>query len=306
MRAPVSPESPRGDLRTRWWLAPAPAERLAALRVAIGGFALFYVAVRLPELRAVAALPRVQWAPVGLTRVLGGPLPVGAVTALAIATCALLAAFVAGIAYRWVAPVAALALAWTLTYRNSWGQVFHVENLMVLHLIALACAPAADAWAVARPPREPAAAGYGWPIKLLVALTAATYVLAGIAKLRIGGLAWLAGANLRDQVAVDNLRKAVLGDAVAPLARLLLGHPGGFAVLATATLVIELGAPVALLGGRIARAWAMAAWAFHVGVVLAMSIVFPYPLFGVAFVPVFEVERPVIWLAREWRARRAG
>jgi len=79
-----------------------------------------------------------------------------------------------------------------------------------------------------------------------------------------------------------------------------------FAVFAIGTLIVELGAPVALLGGRIARTWAIAAWAFHLGVVLVMNIVFPYPLAGIALAPVFDVERPVIWVAREWRKRRNG
>jgi hypothetical protein len=46
---------------------------------------------------------------------------------------------------------------------------------------------------------------------------------------------------------------------------------------------IELGAPLALLGGRTARIWAWAAWsfeAFHVGVVLAMNVWSPHPLTG--------------------------
>jgi len=32
--------------------------------------------------------------------------------------------------------LAALALLWTLTYRNAWGQIFPTENLLVLHVIA--------------------------------------------------------------------------------------------------------------------------------------------------------------------------
>ncbi|HUJ58448.1 MAG TPA: hypothetical protein VLX92_08145, partial [Kofleriaceae bacterium] len=214
------------------------------------------------------------------------------------------AAFTLGLAYRAVAPLAAAALLWTLSYRNAWGQLFHTEDLLVLHVIALACAPAADAWALRRP-RAPAAAGYGWPVRLLVALTAATYLLAAIAKLRLAGLAWVDGAQLRDQIAVDNLRKAVLGDPVGPLAGLLLDHPGALWAASIGTLVIELGAPIALVGGRVGRLWAVAAWAFHLGVLLTMNVVFPYPLSGVALLPLFPVER-VIQVAREWRRRRAG
>jgi hypothetical protein len=128
-------------------------------------------------------------------------------------------------------------------------------------------------------------------VKLVVALTAVTYVLAGIAKLRIAGLHWLSGDLLRDQIAFDNARKALLGDPIAPFATLLLDHPGSLVVASIVTLVIELGAPVALLGGTIARGWAVGAWIFHVGVVLTMNVWFPYPLFGFAFVALFPIER---------------
>src|SRR5262245_51135723 len=155
-----------------WWFAPAPAERLAALRILIGGYAFVYVTARLPEFIGVARYSATHFSPVGVVRVLDTPLPPSIATAIAIGTCCLLAGFVAGVRYRITAPLAAVALLWTLTYRNSWGQVFHTENLLVLHVIALALAPAADAWAVDR--AGDARAGYGWPIKLLAALTAAT------------------------------------------------------------------------------------------------------------------------------------
>lgn len=274
-----------------WWFAPAPAERLAALRLLIGGYALIYVAVRLPELLAVARYGRNNFAPVGIVRLLDAPLPPSIVLAIAIATCALLAAFVAGFRYRVTAPLAALALVWTLTYRNSWGQIFHTENLLVLHVIALALSPAAGAWAIDR--RQESAAGYGWTIKLLATLTAATYMLAGIAKLRIAGTDWLDGELLRNHIAVDNLRKALLGDFIAPLAHPFLDHPGQLVGFSVMTLVIELGAPVALLHRRIGYLWALGAWGFHVGVVLMMNIWFPYPLAGIALLPLLPAERLV-------------
>ncbi len=288
----------------RWWFAPAPPERLAALRIAIGGFAVVWTVARLPELLAVARLPASQLVPVGATRLLAAPLPVIAVAAIAVATLGLLLAFVAGLAYRWVAPLAAIGLLWTLSYRNSWGMVFHTENVLVLHVIALAAMPAADAWTLGRAPRRDGpAAGYGWAIKLLAAITCATYLLAGIAKLRLAGVDWIDGAQLRNQIAVDNLRKALLGAAAAPLAAPLVAHPGGLVALSVVTLGLELGAPLALLGGRLARAWAWAAWGFHVGVVLAMNVWFPYPLSWVAFLPLVQAERVVGWPARWWRTR---
>ncbi|HEX4422000.1 MAG TPA: hypothetical protein VH165_29005 [Kofleriaceae bacterium] len=327
----------------RWWFAPAPAERLAALRIATGGFAAIWMIARLPEVVAVARLPARELDPVGVVRVLGAPLPVVAVVAIAVAAIGCLIAMTAGWRYRATAPAAALGMLWTLSYRNAWGMVFHTDNLLVLHVLALACAPAADAWAVRRSPRprrprgparpeaspppsapvvasEPAppaatgrtraAAGYGWAIKLLAALTCATYLLAGIAKLRLAGLGWAGGEQLRNQIAVDNLRKALLGGSTAPFARLFVAHPRVLAMFAIATLGVELGAPLGMLGGRVARLWAWAAWSFHVGVVLTMNVWFPYPLVGVAFFPLIHAERVIGGLVARprqwWHSRNAA
>lgn len=292
----------------RWWFASAPVERLAAVRIFVGVFALAWVAGRLGELAAVARLGAPHFRPVGVVRVLDAPLSPALAIGIAIATALLLAAFTCGWRYRVTAPLAAAGLLWTLTYRNAWGMVFHTENLLVLHVIALACAPAADAWSLDHPRARatPAAAGYGWVLKLLLAITAITYVLAGIAKLRIAGFDWLAGEQLRNQIAIDNLRKAVLGDMIAPLGTLFLDHPAGFTAFSIATIVLELAAPIVLLGGRIGRIWALSAWGFHAGVVLLMNIWFPYPLLGLAYLPLLPAERPLAWVARRWSAWRAG
>ena len=291
-----------GETLRAWWFAPAPAERLAALRIAIGTYAVVYVLLRGPELISIAQLHRGSFDAIGVTRILSAPLAPWLAITIAVATVVLLVLFTLGIAYRYVAPACALALLWTLTYRNAWGLPFHTENLLVLHVLALACAPAADAWAFDRP-RGPARDGYGWPIKLMAALTVATYLIAGIAKLRLGGLAWLDGETLRNQIAIDNLRKELLGAPTAVLATELLDHPTSLAIVSALTLVVELGAPLALLHRRLARVWVLAAWGFHVGVVLTMNIWFLYPLCGIAYLPLLEVERLWPWLRGN---RRSG
>lgn len=278
-----------------WWFAPAPAERLAALRILVGGYALVYVIARLREFAGVARYGASQFHPYGVVKVLDAPLPPSVVVALAVITCVLLALFVLGVWYRAVAPVAALALLWTITYRNCWGMPFHTENLMVLHVIALSLAPAADAWAVGaqRRMREVGHAGYGWAIRLCAVLTVATYMLAGIAKLRLAGIGWVDGELLRNQIAIDNLRKALMGDGIAPLAGLVLEHPAPLVVFSALTLVLELGAPLALAHRRLGHVWSVLAWGFHVGVVLLMNIWFPYPLAGMAFLPFLPAERVI-------------
>jgi hypothetical protein len=77
-----------------------------------------------------------------------------------------------------------------------------------------------------------------------------------------------------------------------------------FTPMAWATVVIELGAPLALLGGRIRTAWAVGAWGFHVGIVVLMAISFPYQVAGIAYVCLFAPERAVDRATAWWRARR--
>ncbi len=74
---------------------------------------------------------------------------------------------------------------------------------------------------------------------------------------------------------------------------------------AAATIVIELAAPVALLGGRIRTAWVLSAWLMHLGILAFMLIGFPFPLFLVAFAPLYRIER--LWNDRpNWARQTPG
>ena len=300
------------------WFAPAPAERLAAMRILTGLFVVGYVLVRGTTLWRLAAMPRRDFTPVGLARFLDGPLVAWAHHASVVVMAALAFAFTVGLLHRWLAPLFAIALLWVMGYRSSWGMLFHTDNLLVLHVAVIALAPAADAWswdAGRRGGRRPPALSeaYGWPLKVMAAMTVLTYFVAGVAKIKLGGWAWAEGVQLREQVAIDNARKALLGSSMSPLAAPMLAHDRLFAVMAMMSLTIELGAPLALLHRRIAALWTLAAWGFHVGVIALMAILFPYPLFGLAYAPLFRVERPLAWIGRQlarpvrrWRPARTA
>jgi hypothetical protein len=143
---------------------------------------------------------------------------------------------------------------------------------------------------------------FGWPVRLISALTVATYVLAGIAKLKLSGLDWAEGEVLRSTIAHDAVRKAAVGSIYSPLGAWLVQHSWPFPIIGALTLVLELGAPLALLGGRLAVIWAAAVWMFHVGVLATMAIAFPYPLSGVALASLFPLER-FRWLKRRQLAQ---
>jgi hypothetical protein len=278
----------------RYWFLPAPARRLALLRVLTGGFALVLLVARLPSYTNVAGFVRAEFVPTGIVQLcLRAPLPSELVIALACLAPILAVPFVLGFAYRVTAPLFAVVLLWVTTYRNSWGMLFHTENLLILHVIVLAAAPAADAFSLdARGRTPPATSGaYGWPARAMTWITATCYVLAGLAKLKLAGPVWLEGGLLRAQVAYDNLRKIELGSSYSKLGAALVHHEAPFLVFAVLTVALEFGAPVALFGRRAALVWVAAAWGFHIGVEALMAIPFPYQLSLVAYAAFFDVER---------------
>jgi hypothetical protein len=284
------------------FLAPAPPERLAVLRILVACFATAWAVVRLPEHLAQGGRPAHLWHPSGIWALLDAPPPDRLVVGLAYATPLLGLLFVAGWRARAVGPVFAVALLAVATLDSSWGQIFHTENLMVLHVAILAFAPGvADVLAVGRRPATATAAAsepsgrYGWPVRLCGIVVVIAYMTAGLAKLRYSGLGWASGRALRNLVAYDNLRKQLLGDRYSPVGAWLVGHGWAFRPLAVATLAVELGAWVVLLGRGWRTAWVLAAWSFHVGVLVLMAIVFAYPLSGVAFAPFFRLERLCRW-----------
>lgn len=281
-----------------WYRRDAPPERLAALRLLVGGFATVYLAARLAHLISFVDFAPRSFAPVGVVDLLlAAPLPAALVVAPVLLAVPLAVAFTLGWRHRVTGPAFAATLLWVLSYRNSWGMIFHTENLMVVHVLVLGLTPAADAWSldVRRRPPPPRPRAHGWPVRLLALVTVTTYLLAGLAKLRLSGLSWATSDLLRNYIAYDNLRKLELGDAHSPLGAALVAHGWLFPPLAGASLVVELLAPAALLGPRLARAWSLAAWAFHAGVLAIMAIFFPYPLFGFAFAPLFAAERLPLW-----------
>ena len=155
-----------------YWMAPAPARRLALLRILIGGFALLYVGIGGAHIASVATFSAEQFEPVGLVRLLGAPLAAPAARALVAVTFVTGLAFVGGWRFRISGPMFAVLLLWIITYRNSWGQIFHTENLLVLHVAVLALAPSADALSLdaRRRPVHGAPvprARYGWPVRLM-------------------------------------------------------------------------------------------------------------------------------------------
>src|SRR5690606_16281557 len=132
------------------YLAPAPAERLAMLRLLVGGYALAYLVIRLPHLLDVSRFSDDRVRGICILWFLDRSVPVAVGQATVAAAIVAGVAFVTGWRWRIAGPTFALLFLLVTTYRNAWGQIFHTENLVALHLLLLAVSPAADALAVDR------------------------------------------------------------------------------------------------------------------------------------------------------------
>jgi hypothetical protein len=292
------------------------------VRALICLFATFWIVARTPAIWAPAlGLSAARhWAPVGVLTPLEAAPPLGVVVLVQLVGVAAGGLATWGRWIRWSLPALALAFLLLATLRSSVGMLFHTEHLVALHLLVLA----AHAGRTARAPSPSTATapamtpalrhdGSTTPLALgpgvhtstrdetavlttLTLVTLATYFVAGLAKLHRAGLGWADGALLRDQVAWDNLRKLALGDVASPFVGPLLEIDAVWPVFAGLSLLVELGAPLAIAHPRLLRAWAIAAWGFHVGVLALMAIVFPYPLLGLAYASMLPCERWVSWL----------
>lgn len=290
------------------WLADVPVRRTTIVRMLVSGYATAFLLGRSWYLLAASELPRRSWHPVGVFSVLDAPpmrmlialVWAGGVWAGVCATC--------GLRTRLSQPALAVCFLLVGTYGNSWGQLFHTEHLVAIHLVVLALA-AVDRNRAVGLRRAGAADGSGgftdapsgaaaheatapgWPLRLMTAATAITYLLAGVAKVRLGGWDWLSGEALLHHVAYDNIRKEMVGSVASPVVGTAMRWDWWWRPAGLLAVAVELSAPILVLRARWRAVWAVLAWGFHLGVVVLMAIVFSYPLSGVAFASMFKLER---------------
>lgn len=294
-----------------------PAARLAAVRIATGGFALYQLWIGWGSFAQIARTAPDQWRPVGPMRLLSGPLAPEVFDGWSAVQLALALCFLLGLGWRVLAPICAISTVCFFAYRTSWGGVLHGDNLFCLHMVCLALGPAAsalslDARIAARWPERLRWARwgplpevcwwYGWNLRLIAAVTVICYLLAGVAKLVSDPAGWPTGQSLLDQIGNDALYKELISaKGAAPLVPWVYQHPGWLVVPAVGTLIIEVGAPLALLDRRLGWLWSVATCSMHHGILLIMGISFPYPLSALAFAAFFPLD---VWAGAAGQAAR--
>jgi len=238
-------------------------------RRAVAAYFAVYLVIRAPAFWALRNNAAAAFDPVGVLWWLDRPVT-GSVVIGAWAATALLAVVVGA---DWkpeiTAPVFATAALLLLTYRSSWGQILWFENLPALHALVVGLTVRVKD---------------DWALRLAAIVTVITYVLAGIAKLQIGGVAWVTDGSLANHIAFSAARLQVLGGTPSPIAGPLLSVGPLVTVAGGAALLIELVAPLALFR-RFRLIWIVGAWLMHAAIAASMFVVFAYPLFGFAFLP---------------------
>jgi hypothetical protein len=295
-----------------WFFPTAPPERLAMLRVLAGAFALSYIVIRARAFLSLMDADPSRFEPVGVLSPLGAPVADGVLVGCFIVAVVAGIGFVAGLWFRLSGPLFALLLLALSTYRSSWGQVLWLENVMVLQVLIVGFSRSADALAWRPGRRAPvdrrAREAYGVPWRLAALVTVATYLLSVLSKFRLSGTEWMFSDSLRNHVAGSVARAELLDAPAPPLGRWLVAYEWVFPPMAVASVVLELASPIALVKGRLRDIWVASAWLMHVSIALLMYVVFPYPLFLVAFAPFYDLEHltRIGRGARRWIKGRGG
>ncbi|WP_125107570.1 hypothetical protein [Gulosibacter massiliensis] len=249
------------------------AVRPALLRLGVGAFSAVHNLRRRAMFRTLHRQGEDRWAPVGVAQLVN-------------------LAATAGLAHRVTGPLNAALQLWTITYRNSWGMVFHNDNTLTMHQMALGLGRSADALSVDAlvtqrtllPNRV--SRHYGGIATVMNLATCAVYLISGVAKVRSPqGWAWASGDTLREQIAADAIRKESFGGVPPKFAGEMYRSKGQFGLLAIGALVIELGAPLSLVDRRLGALFSAGAWGMHVGIRMIMGIKFSYNTSGVAYLP---------------------
>lgn len=281
----------------KYWFEKAPAERPAILRILVGVYVLYRLVGERRKLVDIARSDPSMFQPVGVASLLDKPLPVGRFKRLFAATLLANVAFILGWRHRYTGPLFAGLLLLVFSYRESWSAIRHTNNVVTLHALILGLSSSADALSLDAL-KQDASLGpdgdwrYGWPVRLMSAVTALTYLLAGVAKVKGPlGWGWAGGEALRSHIAASGLRKDLLSHGAAPLAYSFRGSMLPLRLMGVGTLLVELMAPLFLFNKTLSRLWAISAFAMHWGIYFTMKIKFRYQMTGLIFASLFDLDR---------------
>lgn len=271
--------SPSAVLRAvdRRVVAPGPARRFTAVRM--GLTVVLGVRLALRRWTAAADQPAELFDPAFVVAWL--PRPPGAAVLVAAQVLGLLAAALSVVST--VRPVggggrglgrvgfvgAWLSLLFLAGVWSGSGKVLHNDVLLLLACVPFVLARTPPAHPPGRPGAADRSVAAGWPPRAALVIIASVYAVAGLQKLRHGGLAWVTSDNLRWV-----LRDGANGSSspFPSLAADLASSPVAARALAAGALAVELSAPLLLARARTRPVFVALAALLHGGIWLTLGL----------------------------------
>jgi hypothetical protein len=200
--------------------------------------------------------------------------------------------------------IAAATSFYLLGLPHNFGHTFHFDALLVITCVILACSRAGDAWSIDASIRRSDAATrlsgeYTWPIRLIWVAMAFVFFAAGVAKLRYGGVAWVASNNMR--VVLTRAAYHVSdGDPITTAGLWIARHDWLSQSIAAVAVATELGFALALVSVWARAFFVPAAFIMLLGIRVLMGPTFG----GFLVVNAFWVPWDLIGARiRAWRLR---
>ena len=240
----------------RWrtyWFAPQEPTDLAVGRILFfGALFVLYLPVDVAAWTGVAPAFR---EPIVLFEMLGLPLLAPGVVAVlqVVWKLSLLLACV-GFFTRTSTVVAAVLGLYLIGLPHNIVRTYHDDAVVVLVLAVLAVSRCGDAFSVdrwwrgrrGRAAAVPASGEYRWPVRTVWLILSLAFFAAGYAKLRNSGLAWITSENMAFILVSQQYGLTPLVDWGAALAR----SPWLYRPIAAATVLLEIGYPLAMVSWR--------------------------------------------------------
>jgi hypothetical protein len=159
---------------------------------------------------------------------------------------------------------------------NNFGKTHHMDAILVLVMGILALSRCGDSWSIdqlirkARHNDDPLAnpplfsGEYRWPVRLVQVLITLIFFGAGVSKIRHSGLDWILSDNLAFLLLERN---RALGVEIAQ-------HAWVFKLLATGTVVAEVGFPLVLINRILRFILVPGMFMIQIGIIILMGINF--------------------------------
>jgi predicted DCC family thiol-disulfide oxidoreductase YuxK len=268
-----------GRLVAAWnafWFEPATPTDLGVCRVLFyTGLFLFYWPVDFGEWGQVS---RAFWMPLPVFSLLHlGPFSTPVLENLSTIWRLSLALSAVGLFTRSSMIVAAMLGFYLLGLPHNFGHTYHFDALLVLALATMAASRAGDAWsidALVSNRSNGASAEYTWPIRIVWTAMALIFFAAGLAKLRHGGLEWIASSNMQ-MILIRSAYHTSDADPITTLGLWLASHAWLSRLLAAMAVIVELGFITALVSPAARLVFVPAAALLLVGIRVTMG-----PTFG--------------------------